>query len=324
MTDTILVTGSEGSLMQATIPVLLESGYRVIGVDNQSRHGPVSRSRDYEFVPGDLSDEAFVSTVVSRCTGVIQAAATIYGVGGFHRHPGTILANDLMVHAAVLRQAVRHGLPRVAYISSSMVYERCEHDASIEDDVCLDLLPRTDYGLSKAVGERMSKAFAEEFGVEYVIWRPFNVITPFEPAEGEQGISHVFADFIGTIVERRQTILPVIGDGQQVRCFTWIDDVAAAIGTFSFAPVARNTSFNLGNPRPVTMLELARLIHERAQAAGVLPHDARLAFHHRPTYADDVRHRVPSVQRAEELLGWSPTLSLEQALDRCIAAHAAG
>ena len=103
----ILVTGSEGSLMQAVIPLLIEKGHAVKGVDNFARYGEVERDRDYEFVHGDLTDVAFVESVVKGSDAVIQAAALIYGVGGFHKYPADILSKDIALHQNILHSMVR-------------------------------------------------------------------------------------------------------------------------------------------------------------------------------------------------------------------------
>jgi len=326
----VLVTGSEGSLMQAVIPHLLRDGHQVVGVDNLARYGerrPLEAAVDdgtYDFRQADLSDARVATEAMEGVDAVIQAAATIYGVKGFHQYPGSILSNDLALHVNLLRAARDSQANRFVYISSSMVYERCQNVPVHEDDVDDSLVPSTDYGLSKLVGERLCRAFAEEFGLDYTIWRPFNIITPHERAEDEPGISHVFADFIEAIYNRKQNPMPILGDGKQVRCFTWIDDVASAIARFSFEPRTRNQVFNLGNPTPITMKELAVEIFKRAQAAGVIPADQQLAFSHLPVPNDDVRVRVPSVTRARDLLGWSPTVELAEALDRCVPSPSPG
>lgn len=319
----VLVTGSEGSLMQAVIPVLLAEGHEVTGVDNFARHGRIDRSRAYAFVEGDLTDPATVDRVMQGVEGVIQGAATLYGGGAFHHYPASILSNDLTLHANILRAARRRGVARVAYISSSMMYERATRVPSAEEDAEQFGIPATDYGLSKLVGERMSRAFWQEFGLEYVLWRPFNIITPWERGDVQIGKSHAFADFIEAICVRRERAIPIIGDGEQVRCFTWIDDVAEAIARFSFRDEARNDAFNLGNPRPITMKELARAIFRRAQDRGLFPPDAALTFRPRPAIDGDVRRRIPDVAKVKRVFGWEARVDVDEALDRCVD-HALG
>ena len=315
----IVVTGSEGSLMQAVIPHLVAAGHSVVGVDNFFRYGRVDRHRDYALVEGDLTDAGFARQVVHGADGVIQAAARIFGVGGFHKYPADILAHDVTLHQNVLWAARESGVRKVAYISSSMVYERCERHPSPEGEVFEARIPATDYGLSKLVGERLSIAFRQQYGLESVVWRPFNIITPHERGAAEQGISHVFADFVRMIVFEKRNPVPLIGDGRQVRCFTWIDDVAQAIARWSFDPVTNGSAFNLGNPEPITMRELAYLIYEEAQALSVLPRtDRPLGFTTTPTFSDDVRVRIPDVTKAETELGWRPTVKVREAVQRCV------
>lgn len=316
----LLVTGSEGSLMQSTIPFLLRK-HEVRGVDSMARYGHVARQRSYEFVQGDLTDADFCNEVVQGVDGVIQAAAQIYGVGGFHAHAADILAKDVALHHNVLQAMTRCGVERIAYISSSMVYERCEVHPSKEEDADDAMIPATEYGLSKLVGERLTRAFARQHGFAFTIWRPFNIITPRERAEGEQGISHVFADFIQQIVVDEVDVLPIIGDGEQIRCFTWIDDVASAIAQHSFTEAANGGTFNLGNPQPMTMKELAHLIHDTAQDLGLMRRTKkRLEFATRKSYADDVRIRIPDVGKAKAALGWAPSLTVEASVRKCLEA----
>jgi UDP-glucose 4-epimerase len=209
-------------------------------------------------------------------------------------------------------------IQKVVYISSSMVYERCESVPSYEEEVDEQRVPYTDYGLSKLVGERLCRAFKQQYGLDYTIWRPFNIITPLEEAEGEQGIAHVFADFIERLLVERRNPMPIFGDGEQIRCFTWIDDVASAIAAYLDDPRTSGESFNLGNPQPVTMKMLAQKIFNMGQRRGFDIPGERLEFEHMPIYGDDVRIRVPAIEKAQSVLGWQPTISLDEALDICL------
>ncbi|MGH9945916.1 MAG: NAD-dependent epimerase/dehydratase family protein [Pyrinomonadaceae bacterium] len=316
----ILVTGSEGSLMQAVIPLLLKKGHSIKGVDNFARYGEIERTREYEFVRGDLTDTDFVENVVSGTDAVIQAAALIYGVGGFHKYPADILSKDITLHQNIMHSMVSNGVGKMVYISSSMVYERCKTHPSGEDDVDESLIPSTDYGLSKLVGERITKAFHRQYGIDYVIWRPFNIITPHEKGESDLGMSHVFADYIKNIIIEKRDRLPIIGDGEQIRCFTWIEDVARGIADFSFDPRAENQTFNLGNPEPITMKDLANMIYSSAASHGLISgNGGGLSFETMMSFDDDVRTRIPDVSKAKDAFGWEPTLKAAESVDRCVA-----
>jgi UDP-glucose 4-epimerase len=314
----ILVTGASGSLMRAVIPRLLTEGHEVRGVDNYMRYGRQDPPVGVDFVEGDLTDPDVVRDALHGVDGVIQAAAQIYGVAGFHRYPADILQRDTLLHGLIVREAVAQGVQRVVYISSSMVYER-HPGLAREADVPHMLVPSTDYGLSKLMGERLSQAFAAQYDLPYTIWRPFNIISLHESAAGlDPGVSHVFADFIRRIVHEHQNPMLVLGSGEQVRCFTWVDDVADAIARWSFDDHTRNEDFNLGNPEPVTMLDLAQRIYTLAhELEGRVP-EQPLTFEHGPTFSDDVLVRIPDIAKAQRLLGWTPTVTLDEMLRRCL------
>src|SRR5829696_923993 len=110
--------------MQWVIPKLIHAGHEVTGVDNFFRYGRSDRERDYEFVEGDLTDEALVRDVLRGNDIVLQAAARIFGVKGFHHYPADILNRDVVLHQHILWHA-KEQIQKVVYISSSMVYERC-------------------------------------------------------------------------------------------------------------------------------------------------------------------------------------------------------
>jgi UDP-glucose 4-epimerase len=316
----VLVCGSEGSLMQAVIPKLTAK-HAVYGVDNLCRYGERLgiAGNDYEFRKLDLTDRPSVNALVKSIQPdlIIQAAARIYGVGGFNKYCADILGEDLQLHNNVLRAAVDAGVPKVVYTSSSMVYETCQGIVK-EDDMDNAITPYTEYGLSKFVGERMSVAFQKQYGVDYTIWRPFNVITPYEKSEGEQGISHVFADFVRELLIEKKCHLPILGDGQQIRCFTWIDEVADAIATHSFSGKSSGQAFNLGNHEPITMIELAQKIRNIAETEFNMVFSAPLTFDYLPAYKNDVLYRVPDVSKAKEVLGWEAKMKVEDSLRICI------
>jgi nucleoside-diphosphate-sugar epimerase len=248
---------------------------------------------------------------------IIQAAAQIYGVKGFHKYPANILSKDTLLHQNLLEEAINRDVRRMVYISSSMVYERSEKIPVSEDDVDNTVVPLTDYGLSKLVGERLCKAFKYQYGLDYTIWRPFNIITPYEKADIEPGLSHVFADFIDKLLIKKQNPMEIFGDGNQIRCFTWIDDVAKGIANHSNENRTKCETFNLGNPEPITMKELALKIFDKGIQKNIIP-KSKLEFKYKEIYKDDVKVRIPSIKKAQTLLNWNPTVKLDEALDICV------
>jgi len=161
------------------------------------------------------------------------------------------------------------------------------------------------------------ESLQQQYGVSYVIWRPFNIITPFENPE-EEGFSHVFADMIDKILVRKLDPVPVLGDGEQIRCFTNIRDVADAIALYSLDRRIDNQVVNIGNPEPVSVKELARKIVSLGKKLGLVGASYNLSFKHQPVYADDVKKRIPDVSKIEQLFAWKPKIRVDESLEQCI------
>jgi nucleoside-diphosphate-sugar epimerase len=198
-----------------------------------------------------------------------------------------------------------------------MVYETSRSYPHREEET--DVLPvmRTAYGLSKYIGERVVQSFQEQFGITSVIWRPFNIITPFEKTE-EEGFSHVFSDMIDKILIRKLSPVPVLGDGEQIRCFTNISDVADVIARFSLRPEMDNQAVNIGNPEPVTVKQLAAKIVALGKRLGLLGSGYELAFACQPVYADDVKKRIPDVGKIRRMFGWEARTRVDESLEQCV------
>jgi len=310
----ILLSGSEGSLAQIMIPYLLKAGHEIYGYDNFSRYGHIERKRDYKFEFTDLSDTHSVKAIFSRhrFDVAFHLAALVYGVIGFHKKPADIIADNNLITINLLKYG-HDSIGKFIYLSSSMVYERCESLPHREEDADVSTVMSTSYGLSKYIGERIVRSFYDQYNVKYVIWRPFNIITPFETPE-EEGFSHVFSDMVDKILFQKQNPVDVLGDGEQIRCFTNIYDVADAIAMFSMDKKAENNIFNIGNPEPISIKTLARKIVDIAKEYKVFANDYSIDFRKRPIYQDDVKKRIPDVSKMSQTFGWNARLKIDESL----------
>ncbi|MCQ9206957.1 MAG: GDP-mannose 4,6-dehydratase, partial [Omnitrophica bacterium] len=106
----------------------------------------------------------------------------------------------------------------------------------------------------------------------------------------------------------------VLGDGEQVRCFTSIFDVGEALAKFSVDKKAENNIFNIGSPEAVSIKELAIKIARIGKEYRILPQDYSLSFKHQPIYADDVKRRIPDMSKMEKAFGWKAKTTLDDAL----------
>lgn len=310
---TILITGSEGSLAQWIINKLPKS-YKLVGMDNFFRHGKVDRFRDYEFVEGDLCDATWVNQLIAKYkpTYVLHCAAQIYGVKGFHLYSADIISNNLVSTANLAKACVDNDIKKIVYISSSMVYENAQVFPLREEFTNTIAMPNTGYGISKLVGERIIQEYHNQYGLSYVIWRPFNIITPHERSEQEPGIAHVFADFIQKIIIDCTPEIEIFGDGTQTRCFTWIDDIANVIVNKSFDCVTDNQIYNVGSEVPTTVLELATKIFTASNRTDeFVPKFSKI-------YNDDVKMRIPDCSKAKSI-GFQHTKTIDELVDICVS-----
>ena len=108
----IVVTGSEGSLMQAIIPKLISQGHEIVGIDNLYRYGTVSAiaNKDYEFFEKDLLDYDFFEKMTKGADGIIHGAAKLYGVLGLLNYRADILGDDTAICNNVLKACVKNDI----------------------------------------------------------------------------------------------------------------------------------------------------------------------------------------------------------------------
>jgi UDP-glucose 4-epimerase len=250
---------------------------------------------------------------MSGCSHVIHLAAIVGGIANFHKLPFTLSEVNHALYNAVFRAAIELDVERFTYVSSSMVFENAEEFPTTEAYLPRCPPPRSAYGWSKLAGEVYCRAAHDEFGLPFTICRPFNAYGPGEMPEAEPGIAHAVPDLIRkSLVPMRP--LPIFGSGEQTRTLTHVDDIADGIVTATGHPAGLNEDFNISASEELTVAEIARLCWV---AAGNDP--AALEFEHQETFEVDVQRRWPSVAKAQELLGWSSRIAVEQGIAQTTA-----
>jgi UDP-glucose 4-epimerase len=326
----VLVSGSSGFIGGYVVEELLSRGYSVIGIDDHSKYGQVAKSYDdhpeYQLMEGDARDVALMTELLSDCDHFIAGAAMIGGISYFHAYAYDLLANNERIMAAscdAAIQAIGAGrLQKVTYLSSSMVYESADTWPSTEGDERRIAPPLSSYGFQKLAVEYFARAAWDQYQVPYTIIRPFNCVGvgegralgDVEVASGnvKLAMSHVVPDLVQKIL-KGQDPLHILGDGTQIRHYTYGGDLARGIVTAMEHPDARNDDFNLSTARSTTVLELAEIIWRKVHGP-----DRPLRTVSEPAYEHDVSRRVPSTEKARRVLGFEATTSLEDMLDEVI------
>jgi nucleoside-diphosphate-sugar epimerase len=178
-------------------------------------------------IAGDLTDAQFVPDLFQshEFDTVIHAAAPPYNPAAYRTRQFETFERDLTGFLRVL--AAAQSVSKIVYLSSATVYENCQEFPFRES--CTDRCapPSSPVGLAKATGERAIKLWSAQTGNRFTIWRLFNVVSPLEPHDVPG--AHVQIDFYRKLLVERQPELEILGSGAQVRCFTWVEDVANAI-----------------------------------------------------------------------------------------------
>ncbi len=325
----VLVTGASGFICGYLIPELLDAGHDVVGLDNFSKYGPTARSYDehprYRLVIGDAKDVALMRELSADRDQVVAAAAMIGGISYFHQFAYDLLAENERILAATFDGAIdafRNGrLQRIVVMSSSMVYESSTVFPTPEGAQLTSPPPVSTYGFQKLASEYFARGAWEQYELPYTIVRPFNCVgigerRALRDADVMSGniklaLSHVVPDLVMKVL-KGQDPLHILGDGTQVRHYTYGGDLARGIRIAMESPAAVNEDFNLSTAASTTVLELAELIWRKINP------DRPFRYVSDPAFEHDVQLRVPDVRKARDVLGFEATTSLDEMLDEVI------
>jgi nucleoside-diphosphate-sugar epimerase len=321
----VLVTGAAGFICGYLVPELLEAGHEVVGVDNFSKYGPMVKSYDqhprYRLVAGDAKDVALLTDLAADCDQVVAAAAMIGGISYFHEFAYDLLAENERILAATFDAAIaarRTGhLERIVVMSSSMVYESTSTFPTPEGAQLTSPPPKSTYGFQKLASEYFARGAFEQFGLPYTIVRPFNCVGIGErravrdsdvmSGNIKLALSHVVPDLVLKTI-KGQDPLHILGDGRQVRHYTYGGDLAHGIRLAIESPAALNEDFNLSTGRSTTVLELAEQIWRLVNG------DRPFRTVSDPPFEHDVQLRIPDTAKARDVLGYEATTTLETML----------
>lgn len=326
----LVVTGSEGFIGGYVVREALDQGYEVVGIDNYSKYGKTSRSHtyhsNYTLIEGDASDSNLLVDLFKDADHAIAGAAMIGGISYFHAYAYDLLATNERIIASTCDAAIRAfksgKLQKVTYLSSSMVFESTNSWPSKEGDERTCPPPISSYGFQKLAVEYFARAAWDQYRLPYTILRPFNCVgigerraigdVEIKSGNVSLAMSHVVPDLAQKIL-KGQNPVHILGDGNQVRCYTYGGDLAKGIISSLDNPRAVNEDFNLSSPQETTVLELAQLIWKKIKGS-----ESEFSYVLDSGFEHDVKKRIPSVEKAERVLGFRATTSLDEMLDEVI------
>ena len=313
----VLITGGAGFIGSHLADHLLGQGHQVIILDDLST-GRLSNidhlmgRADVEFVLGSILNADLVDGVMSRADVVYHLAAAV-GVELIVEKPLQSLMTNIRGSEIVFEKAHKHGT-RVLVTSTSEIYGKNTSDRLHEEDDRIlgsPLKTRWSYSQAKAIDEILAYTYWREKHLETVIVRLFNTVGPRQT--GSYGM--VIPRFVSQAL--RNDPITVYGDGQQTRCFCFVGDVVKGMVALCDEPSAYGRVFNLGGREEISMLDLARrIVHKAGSSSRVelIPYD--VAYEEG---FEDMQRRVPDTTRAEGLVGFRPTVSLDEIIEQVIA-----
>jgi UDP-glucose 4-epimerase len=314
---TVMVTGVAGFLGSHLADALLAKGYRVVGVDNLS-HGSLSNLTEalvnpsFEFHELDVCNLDGMRQVSSNVSMIAHLAA--FKIPRYGKAIDTLLINSQGSHN-VLQLAVELNA-KFMLASTSDVYGKNPKIPFSETDDCVvgpSTVARWAYASSKMFDEHLALAFADSYGIPVSIVRIFGSYGPRQNLTWWGGPQSVF---IGSILRGEE--IPIHGDGEQTRSFTYVSDtVAGLLAVLENGPSTE--LFNIGSTHEISIVELAKFIHRLSGTDEPLklkftPYDEISAGRK----YEDVRRRVPDVTKANRMLGFAAKVSLEEGLRRTI------
>lgn len=310
----VLITGGAGFIGSHLAEYLLQNKSGVYILDNLSTGslGNISHLRsdaNLDFIQGSVTDRGLLSQLIQRVDVVYHLAASV-GVKLVVEKLVESIENNIRGGEAVLAVA-SEAKKKVLLTSTSEVYGRGHREVFSEDDD-LAMGPTTkgrwSYACSKALDEYLAFAYHRETGLPITVVRLFNTV-------GERQSSH-YGMVLPTFV--RQALvgepLTIHGDGQQSRCFCHVSDVVVALHKLMESSDTDGEVYNVGSTHNVTIDELADRVIEltgsRSQKIYV-PYDEayKLGF-------EDVTKRVPDISKIQKLIGFSPSLTLDDIIIR--------
>jgi UDP-glucuronate 4-epimerase len=301
-----LVTGCAGFIGSHLTESLLSEGVAVVGVDcfneNYGRRiklRNLERARDwdtFDFVPIDLS-RGELAELVGGVDTVYHLAAEPGVRASWGGRFETYVRNNVLATQHVLEAA--RGFPevRVVYASSSSVYGHAE---SYPTNEALRPRPFSPYGVTKLAAEHLCQLYTENLGLETVSLRFFSVYGP------RQRPDMAFTRFCRAALLGEP--ISIYGDGNQIRDFTYVDDVVAAVRAAAEQDRVAGNVYNVGGGSEITVRETLDVL------TSLVGHD--LEIHYTSAERGDVRQTGADISSARANLGFSPTVDVREGLSR--------
>lgn len=293
----IMVTGGNGFIGHTLVSHLLNEGNKVKVIDIK----PIEFTHPkLDFVKKSILDN--ITQDIKGCDAVFHFAALL-GVDNSDKKPLDTMKINLEGSVNVFKSAIDAGVKRMIYSSSSEVYGEPRELPIKEESV---KGPVSTYGVSKLAAEIYAKAYNQELGADIKIARFFNVYGP-----GQEN-NWVVPIFINKALKNEP--ITVFGNGNQTRCFTYVEDIADGVLKV-FDKGKAGEAYNIGNNVPTTILELAQIVKEVTKSKSEI---VKLGFGKQTRLKErEIEYRQPDISKMKEL-GWQPRTMVKEGIKKIL------
>ena len=298
----VLVTGGAGFIGSNLVDRLLDEGHSVTVIDNESSmvHESFFWNVECENVQADVRDFSQIEKYFAKVDFVFHMAGQSR-IQPSITAPLDTISTNVMGTANVLEASRLHGVQRVIYSTTSSYYgvKNSTPNVETQPEDCLN-----PYSLSKVTGDKLCKLYSDLYKLETVILRYFCVYGKNEPLKGE------YAPVIGLFLRQFQEGKPltVIGDGQQIRDFTHIEDVVEAnYVSMTSTRMGTGETYNVGSGKSLSILEIAGLISDNIVFLPPRPAEARAS--------------MADTSKIKSHYGWSPKKNLRTYIQEQLKAN---
>jgi nucleoside-diphosphate-sugar epimerase len=301
-----LVTGGAGFIGSHIVRRLLATGHEVRVVDNLAT-GRLSNLDevigDIEFFELDIRDADALATAAHGCEAIFHVAA-LPSVPRSIANPAASHETNATGTLNVLGAARAAGARRVVFASSSSIYGAARELPKQES---MRPLPISPYAVSKLAAESYCRSFYEVYGLEAVALRYFNVFGPRQDPNSEYAA--VIPRFIRAFAHGESPV--IFGDGEQSRDFTYVENVVNANMRALEASDIGGRVYNIACGHGITLNDIAARLRDEV--------GAEVELEYGPERAGDVRHSMADISAARADLGYEPTVTLEEGIQRTVA-----
>lgn len=296
----IAITGGSGFIGTPLIQKLISQGNEVIVLDRGSQKQAPSGARLFDC---DILDKEKLIRLTKGCECIVHLAA-LRSMRESMSKPWQYNLVNIDGTVNVLEAARENKIQKVVFSSSSSVYGNMAKTPQKESENCV---PSNPYGLSKLAAEKYCSLYSQNFGVETVSLRIFNVYGPGQPAQ-----AGVIAALCSSAAKRLE--IPLYGSGTQRRDFIFIDDVVEAfLLAIKNSSKSAGLSINIGSAKSVSVNEVLKKVIKLSKSS--------VNLRKMPPITGDVKVTLADISLARKKLGWKPKTGLERGLKKTFESY---